>query len=289
MEYNTKRNHLLMPEYGRNIQRMVEYIKTIQDPEKRQRNAESIIELMGILNPHLKNVEDFRHKLWDHIFTISNFEIEINSPYPIPTKESLNQRPKRLPYPKKSNKHKHIGQNIYQIIEKAIAETDPGKKRGYINTIVYYMKLAYQNWHNEPMHDDHIREELNVLSKGQLEYQPGDVFVRYNRNNHSHSNNNNNNNTRRFSNSNSNNYSNQNSNNRKPSNNGGGYSNNNNSGTGGQQNNRMNNNNRSNNHQNSNHSNNTNNNSNNQGYKKNNNTRNNNNAPKRNYSSKPNM
>ena len=280
-----------MPEYGRNIQRMVEYIKTIQDPVKRQKNAESIIELMGILNPHLKNVEDFRHKLWDHIFTISNFEIEINSPYPIPTKESLNQRPKRLPYPKKSNKHKHIGQNIYQIIEKAIAESDPVKKRGYINTIVYYMKLAYQNWHNEPMHDDHIREELNVLSKGQLEYQPGDVFVRYNRNNHSHSNNNNNNNnnTRRFSNSNSNNYSNQNSNNRKPSNNGGGYSNNNNNGTGGTQNNRMNNNNRSNNHQNSNHSNNNNNNSNNQGYKKNNNTRNNNNAPKRNYSSKPNM
>ena len=96
MEYNTGRNHLIMREYGRHIQKMIEYLLTIEDKEIRQRNAYAVIELMGFLNPHLKNVEDFRHKLWDHLFLISDFKLDVESPYPIPTRETLKAKPKPL-------------------------------------------------------------------------------------------------------------------------------------------------------------------------------------------------
>ena len=101
MEYNTTRNYLIMREYGRHIQKMVEYLLTIEDKEERQRNAYAVIELMGFLNPHLKNVEDFRHKLWDHLFLISDFKLDVESPYPIPTRETLKAKPERLRYPKR--------------------------------------------------------------------------------------------------------------------------------------------------------------------------------------------
>jgi hypothetical protein len=101
MEYNTTRNYLVMREYGRHIQKMIEYLLSLDDEEKRQKNAQSVIELMGFLNPHLKNVEDFRHKLWDHLFLISDFKLEVASPYPIPTRETLKAKPKPLTYPKR--------------------------------------------------------------------------------------------------------------------------------------------------------------------------------------------
>lgn len=172
-----------MPEYGRNIQRMVDYLRTIEDPAKRQKNAQAIIELMGILNPHLKNVEDFRHKLWDHLFLISDFDLDVASPYPIPTRESLSRRPEPLPYPVKGRQHKHLGKNLTNVLQKALKETDEEKRRGFTQSIAYYMKLAYNNWHKEAVHDDMIREELAVLSNGQLEYTPGGVRMRFNSNN----------------------------------------------------------------------------------------------------------
>ena len=100
MEYNTTRNHLEIREYGRHIQKMVEYVLTLEDREKRQKNAYALIELMGFLNPHLKNVEDFRHKLWDHLFLISDFKLDVDSPYPIPTRETLKAKPERFLIPK---------------------------------------------------------------------------------------------------------------------------------------------------------------------------------------------
>ena len=99
MEYNTTRNHLTIREYGRHIQKMAEYVLTIEDREKRQKNANALVELMGFLNPHLKNVEDFRHKLWDHLFLITDFKLDVDSPYPIPTRETLRPTPDPLPYP----------------------------------------------------------------------------------------------------------------------------------------------------------------------------------------------
>ncbi len=170
MEYNTTRNHLIVREYGRHIQKMVEYVKTIEDDEKRQRNAMALIELMGFLNPHLKNVEDFRHKLWDHLFVIADFDLNVKSPYPIPTRETLRAKPDVLGYPKRYPRYNHLGKNIEIVIDKALEEENPEKRQGFANAIAYYMKLTYSNWHKELVHDDNIQSELQTITDGQLEF-----------------------------------------------------------------------------------------------------------------------
>ncbi|HLF47049.1 MAG TPA: DUF4290 domain-containing protein [Chitinophagaceae bacterium] len=170
MEYNTTRNEMVMREYGRHIQKMIEHLLTIEEPERRQKNAYAVIELMGFLNPHLKNVEDFRHKLWDHLFLISDFKLEVTSPYPIPTRETLKGKPKPLPYPDRHPKYSHLGRNLEDIIQKGLKEENPDKKLGFANTIAYYMKLAYNNWHKELVHDDAIQNELTTITNGQLEF-----------------------------------------------------------------------------------------------------------------------
>lgn len=159
-----------MKEYGRHVQKMVEFLLTIEDREKRQLQAQSVIELMGFLNPHLKNVEDFRHKLWDHLFFISDFKLDVDSPYPIPQKETYKQKPDPLPYPKRHPKYAHLGKNLEVVIDKALKEEDPEKKAGFAHAIAYYMKLAYSNWHKELVHDDSIRAELNSITGGELEF-----------------------------------------------------------------------------------------------------------------------
>lgn len=170
MEYNTTRNYLSMREYGRHIQKMVEYLMTIEDKEVRQRNAHTVIELMGFLNPHLKNVEDFRHKLWDHLFFISDFKLDVDSPYPIPEKATYKSKPDPLPYPKRYPRFSHLGKNLELVIDKALQEEDPGKRLGFANAVAYYMKLAYSNWHKDMVHDDAIQSELTNITKGQLEF-----------------------------------------------------------------------------------------------------------------------
>lgn len=170
MEYNTTRNHLTMREYGRHVQRMIEHVQTIEDPERRQRNAQAVIELMGFLNPHLKNVEDFRHKLWDHLFLIADFKLDVKSPYPIPTRETLKAKPNPLPYPKRHPRYSHLGKNLELVVDKALQEENPEKKLGFANAIAYYMKLAYNTWHKELIYDDAIQSELDTITNGQLTF-----------------------------------------------------------------------------------------------------------------------
>ncbi|OLY94086.1 DUF4290 domain-containing protein [Cnuella takakiae] len=170
MEYNTTRNYLVMREYGRHIQKMVEHLLSIEDPVRRQQQAHAVIELMGFLNPHLKNVEDFRHKLWDHLFLISDFKLEVESPYPIPTRETLKSKPDPLPYPKRYPKFSHLGKNLELVIDKALKEENPEKRNGFANAVAYYMKLAYSNWHKDQVHDDAIQGELSAITNGQLEF-----------------------------------------------------------------------------------------------------------------------
>lgn len=170
MEYNTQRSHLSMKEYGRHIQKMVDYLQTIEEKSKRQEQAGVLIELMGFLNPHLKNVEDFRHKLWDHLYYMSDFKLDVDSPYPIPTKETYKVKPDPLPYPKRYPEYRHLGKNIESIVEKALQENDGEKKQGLSNAIAYYMKLAYSNWHKESVSDQTIQNELDVISGGKLAF-----------------------------------------------------------------------------------------------------------------------
>lgn len=143
---------------------------SIEDKERRQRQAQVVIELMGFLNPHLKNVEDFRHKLWDHLFYISDFKLDVESPYPIPRKETYKVKPDPLPYPKRHPKYSHLGKNLELVINKALKEENPEKRQGFANAIAYYMKLAYNNWHKDVVHDDAIQSELTNITEGQLEF-----------------------------------------------------------------------------------------------------------------------
>jgi Domain of unknown function (DUF4290) len=209
MEYNSSRNFLNMREYGRHVQKMVDFVVNIEDAQRRQQQAKVLIELMGLLNPHLKSIEDFKHKLWDHLFFISNFKLQVESPYPIPQKETYKLKPEPLPYPKRKPRHAHLGKNLELVIDKALAEQNPERKLGFSNSIAYYMKLSYNNWHKENIHDENIRAELTAITKGELDFtQTGYVkFYRANegRENRNGNNNRNNNGGRNFrSNNNSN-------------------------------------------------------------------------------------
>lgn len=170
---------MLMPEYGRNVQSMVEYVMTIEDRQKRLKNAEAIIELMGTLNPHLKTIEDYKHKLWDHLYQMTDFKLDVDSPYPPPTREVIFKKPEMINYPNENKRNKHLGKNFNSLFEKAIAEPDDERRQGFTQTLGYYMKLAYSNWHKEPIHDDMIKNELAEMSNGLLRYESNGYRVNF--------------------------------------------------------------------------------------------------------------
>ncbi|MCX8472334.1 MAG: DUF4290 domain-containing protein [Sediminibacterium sp.] len=178
MEYNSSRGNLQIKEYGRHVQKMVEGLRNIADLNKRQEQAECIIELMEQLNPAIKIAQDYRQKLWDHLFIISGFNLDVKSPYPIPNKEDVYRKPQPLPYPKKQIKYRHLGHNLEQFINIAIEEQNIDKRNYYGYLIAYYMKLAYSNYHKELVHDDTIRAELNSISGGKIEFSHT-PFVRH--------------------------------------------------------------------------------------------------------------
>ena len=180
LQYNTSRKYLGLKEYGRHIQKMVDYLMTLEDRDKRNQQAGVVIELMGVLNPHLKNVEDFTHMLWDHLFAMSDFKLDVDSPYPIPQKENYKLKGEPMKYPRRYPKFAHLGKNLELIIDKALNEPDPERKVEFSNSIAYYMKLTYSTWHKELVHDDTIRTELNALTNGKLEFNSTTPRIRHN-------------------------------------------------------------------------------------------------------------
>jgi len=177
MEYNTTRNKLIMPEYGRSVQNMVKHLFTIEDPKKRLEQANIIIDLMVTLNPSLKTQEDYKHKLWDHLHQIAEFKLELDGPFEKPKPDEVFAKPERLPYPQTKFENKHLGKNLGILIQKALKEEDEEKRQGFTQIIGYYMKLAYTNWHREPVHDDMIRNELSGITNGVLLYEQGGYRV----------------------------------------------------------------------------------------------------------------
>jgi len=159
---------LILPEYGRSVQEMVQYAVTVEDRNKRQKLAEKIIDLMVLLNPQLKSQQDYKQKLWDHLFIISNFKLEVDSPFPIPEGGLKSLIPTYLPYPKNLIRYKHYGKNVETLIQKAIETEEPIVKAGLVSTIANFMKMAYKNWSNEEVSNDLIRDDLKTLSKGLL-------------------------------------------------------------------------------------------------------------------------
>ena len=168
-DYNTSRKKLILAEYGRNVQNMVEYICTLPTKEERNKYAQVVIDMMGFLNPHLRDVPDFKHKLWDHLHIISGFQIDVDSPYPILAKENINIKPERLDYPQSRIRFKHYGHTVEMMIKKAKEVTDPEKKQYMANSIANFMKMAYVLWNKDHVNDEQILSDLTELSHGELD------------------------------------------------------------------------------------------------------------------------
>lgn len=168
-DYNTTRPALLYSEYGRNIQNMVKYIKTLESKEDRNKHAQAVIDLMGFLNPHLRDVADFKHKLWDHLFIIADFDLDVDSPYPIPSKESLDTKPQKVPYPSNKIKYKHYGKTVELMINRAREIKDePERKSNMVASIANFMKMSYVTWNKDTVSDETIISDLKLLSNGEL-------------------------------------------------------------------------------------------------------------------------
>ena len=168
-DYNTQRVPLVIREYGRHVQGMVDYAASVDDREKRTRLVQGIIDLMGQMNPHLRNVDEFKHKLWDHIYIISGGKLDADSPYPKPDLEKIRSKPKHMGYPNQNIRFKHYGKNVENLIKKAVEMEDEEKKKEFAECIGNYMKLVHRNWNKDNANDEVIKQDIKVLSKGALE------------------------------------------------------------------------------------------------------------------------
>lgn len=170
MEYNTARGHLIIPEYGRNIQKMVDYAITIEDKEKRTKTAHSIIASMGQMNPSIKDTIDFNNVLWDHLYIISDFKLDVDGPYPKPSREELKLKPEKLQYSDKNFTLRHYGKHIINIIKKATEYEEGEEKQALIHSIANQMKKSYLRWNRESVNDQTILKHLSELSDGKLKF-----------------------------------------------------------------------------------------------------------------------
>lgn len=168
LEYNTERVHLIIPEYGRHIQKMVDQATAIEDREERNKTAKAIIAVMGNLQPHLRDVPDFQHKLWDQLFIISDFKLDVDSPYPVPSREELAERPEPLGYPQNFPKYRFYGNNIKRMIDVAKGWEKGEMRDGLEFTIANHMKKCFLNWNKDTVEDDVIFEHLFELSEGEI-------------------------------------------------------------------------------------------------------------------------
>ncbi len=173
MDYNTSRKKLNLPEYGRNIQQMVDHLSIVEDRDERNRLAKVLIGIMGNMNPHLRDINDFKHKLWDHLFIMSDFKLDIDSPYPIPNFETYTEKPRKVPYPTQPITYKHYGRSIELMIQKAIEMEEGQQKDALTQLIANHMKKAYLMWNNDSVSDEDIIRDLGVLSKGKLALAAG--------------------------------------------------------------------------------------------------------------------
>ncbi|AYZ13581.1 DUF4290 domain-containing protein [Chryseobacterium arthrosphaerae] len=204
MEYNTQKTQLHMPEYGRIIQQLVERCKELPTKEERNEMAMAIIDFMGQRNPQLRDEENYKHKLWDHLYILANYDLDVDSPYPFPTMEQLAEKPKRMEYPKLQGDFKFYGKSILQLIEKAIELETGDEKEALIEVIANNMKKSYNVYNKEHVTDDVIFRHLKELSENRLDLTGIDSLEKSkiyytnnnNRNNSGNNNRNNNNNNK---------------------------------------------------------------------------------------------
>jgi hypothetical protein len=174
LEYNTEREHLIIPEYGRHMQKMIQYAKDRETKEERNKVAKAIIAVMGNMQPHLRDVPDFQHKLWDQLFIMADFELDVDSPYPIPSREEIYARPESLKYPQNHPKYRFYGNNIKTMIDVANTWEDGDLKEALIFTIANHMKKCFLNWNKDTVEDDVIFKHLSELSGGAIDLREAD-------------------------------------------------------------------------------------------------------------------
>ncbi len=174
VNYNTQRKKLPLPEYGRNIQNMVDYLFTIDDKEKRNRSAQVVIDVMGNLYPYLRDVAEFKHKLWDHLAIMSDFKLDIDYPYNPPTPDILTEKPKIVPYAQNNIRYKHYGFIMESLIKKT-AEMEGEEKEILVELLANHMKKSYLAWNKDGVDDDKIFQDLRELSRGKLIVSKDDV------------------------------------------------------------------------------------------------------------------
>jgi len=170
-DYNTTRSELILAEYGRNVQNMVKYIIDLPTKEERNKYAQAVIDLMGFLNPHLRDVADFKHKLWDHLHIISDYKIDVDSPYPKPTPEEARIKPAHIGYPQQKITYKHYGKTVEKLIAKTMEEENAERKSAMVQGIANFMKMAYVQWNKDNVADEVILKNLRELSGGNLELE----------------------------------------------------------------------------------------------------------------------
>ena len=183
--YNYLRRPLLIPEYGRHIQEMVDSLLLIEDRRERNRQARAVIAVMGNLNPLLRDTADFTHKLWDHMFIMSDFKLDVDSPYPPVTRESLTVRPKKMRYPSNQVMYKHYGKNIERMIRALENQTDPAAVAESVDNIARYMRAKSYEFNNEYPNNEAIVRDIRIMSNGELEIEAteiGNMHSDYHRN-----------------------------------------------------------------------------------------------------------
>lgn len=168
MQYNTQQKKLPLPEYGRSIQNMVDFALTLEDRAERQRCANTVINIMGNMFPHLRDVPDFKHKLWDHLAIMSDFKLDIDYPYEIVRKENLNTRPDIIPYPSTKIRYRHYGRTLEVLIKKACEFPEGDEKNNLIALIANHMKKDYMAWNKDTVEDKKIADDLLEYSGGRL-------------------------------------------------------------------------------------------------------------------------
>ena len=171
--YNTERVKLWMPEYGRNVQKMVDYLKTIEDRQKRNEQARAIVKVMDILNPQVHIQENWEQKLWDHLHIISGFSLDVDSPYPAPSEDYFTERPAVVPIEKKPLKATHYGRNIESIIDLIAEQGDGDVKTSMIRSLAIYMRQQYLIWNKDTVADETIFQDIEKLSDYRIRVPEG--------------------------------------------------------------------------------------------------------------------
>jgi hypothetical protein len=168
LEYNSQRSPLIIPEYGRHLQKLIDQLIQIEDREERNKAAKYVISVMGTLNPHLRDVPDFQHKLWDQLFIMADFNLDVDSPYPTPSREALSLRSAHLDYPQNFPKYRFYGNNIKYMIDVAVGWEEGEMKSALILVIANHMKKSYLSWNKETVEDEVIFQHLYELSEGKI-------------------------------------------------------------------------------------------------------------------------